>query len=86
MKLTLLALILVPASGFVCPQRAFTRSTTVANAQPSEQDLELTRQVIRDYIDNENSSAGAPSNAPQVEEEASKKKKSKKEAVTEAEE
>ena len=82
MKLSLLALTLVPASAFVSQQRAFTRSTTVANAQPSEKDLELTRKVIMDFINSD----GAVAEEPKAEEasaEPAKKKKSKKEAVAE---
>jgi hypothetical protein len=79
MKLSVFALILIPASGFVSQQRAFTRSTIVANAQPSEKDLELTRKVILDFINSDSATA----DEPKAEEVPAKKQKSKKEAVVE---
>jgi hypothetical protein len=79
MKLSLLTFLVVPAASFVSHQRAFQRSIPVAHAQPSEQDLELTRKVILDYI-----SEDTPAAAPSDKAEAPKKKKGKKEAEEES--
>lgn len=73
MKLYILSLLLASASAFVNPQRAFTRSTTVVNAEPSEKDLELTRKVILDYVNK--GSTDEPKAEAQAQDEAPKKKK-----------
>jgi hypothetical protein len=73
MKTAIFTLFILPATAFISPQRAFTRSTTVAKAEPSEKDLELTRKVILDFMDENDSSVAGE--APEKKTKSEKGKK-----------
>ena len=76
MKLSFAVLLAVPAfaAAFVPVQpRAFGTSLNAAPAKSKEEDLELTRKVIANFMDGDDAPAAPPAEAPAAEPAAEEK-------------